>query len=124
LTASESTTAQELSIQVTDTEGGALVCLRGRVTIDSSPRVREQLLGLFKQQPLPKLTIDLSGLSYIDCSGIATLIEALKIARQCKTQLQLRGLRDGPRRLLEVIGLVQLFDTDGGPDRSPASKVS
>jgi anti-sigma B factor antagonist len=111
-------------MRVSDSERGKLVSLSGRVNIDSSPRVREQLLGLLKAQPLPKLTIDLSGLSYIDCSGIATLIEALKIARQCKTQLQLRGLRDGPRRLLEVIGLVRLFDTDSGPDRSPASKVS
>lgn len=110
-------------MKLSDSEGGKLISLGGRVNIDSSPRLRQQLLELLKQQPLPKLIIELSDLTYIDCSGIATLIEALKIAHQRNTQLQLRGLRDGPRRLLEVIGLVQLFDTDGGPDRSSVLKV-
>jgi len=72
----------------------------------------------------PTLTIDLSGLSYIDCSGIATLIEALRIARQRHTNLQVRGVRDGPRHLLEVTGLLHLFETGGGTDHSSISRVS
>ena len=110
-------------MRVSDTEGWKLVSLSGRVNIDTSPRVRDQLLELLKVQPLPKLIIELSDLNYIDCSGIATLIEALKIAHQRNTQLQLRGLHDGPRRLLEVVGLLRLFNTDDGADRSSASKV-
>jgi anti-sigma B factor antagonist len=97
--------------------------LVGKVNIDSSPDLRRQLLDLLQEQPLPKVTIDLSDLSYIDCSGIATLVEALRIAHQRSTKLQLRGVRDGPRHLLEVTGVLQLFDVDGGSDRSSASKV-
>jgi anti-anti-sigma factor len=63
-------------------------------------------------------------LSYIDCSGIATLIEALRIARQRHTNLQVRGVRDGPRHLLEVTGLLHLFETGGGTDPSSISRVS
>jgi len=110
-------------MRVSESNGGKLVSLSGKVNIDTSPKVRDQLLELLKAQPLPKLTIELSDMNYIDCSGIATLIEALQIAHQRNTQMQLRGLHDGPRRLLEVIGLLQLFDTDGGAESSSASKV-
>ena len=120
----ESTTAQDLTIQVTNNEGSALVSLGGRVTIDSSPDLRKQLLALLNQQPPPTLIIGLSELSYIDCSGIGTLIEALRIARQRHTNLQLRGLHDGPRHLLEVTGLLHLFETNGKTDHSAVSKVS
>ena len=118
-----STSAQDLSIQVTDIGGGAVVCLGGRVTIDSSPDLRKQLLALLRRRSLPTLIIDLSQLSYIDCSGIATLIEALRIAHQHNTKLQLRGVRDGPRHLLEVTGLLHLFDTNGETDHSSVPKV-
>jgi len=124
LTSTESITAQDLSIQVTDSDGGALVCLGGRVTVDSSPALRKQLLAMLSRGSRPTLIIDLSGLSYIDCSGIATLIEALRIARQCHTNLQVRGVRDGPRHLLEVTGLLHLFETGGGTDQSSISRVS
>ena len=120
----DSTADQDLSIQMTDSESGALVCLGGRVNIDSSPALRKQLLALLSRGSLPTLIIiDLSELSYIDCSGIATLIEALRIAHLRHTKLQLRGLRDGPRHLLEVTGLLHLFDTNGEMDHSSVSKV-
>jgi anti-sigma B factor antagonist len=124
MTAAEPTTTQDLSIQVTDREHAALVCLGGRVTVDSSPRLREQLLALLSRRSPPTLIIDLSDLAYIDCSGIATLIEALRIAHQRNSELQLRGLHDGPRHLLEVTGLLRLFDSNGPKDSTSKPKVS
>ena len=120
----ESTSNLDLTISVTDSEGGAVVSVTGRVSVDSSPGLRKELLGLLSRRSLRALIIDLSQLSYIDCSGIATLIEALRIARQRQTKLQLRGVRDGPRHLLEVTGLLGLFDTDGETDHSSVSKGS
>jgi len=124
LTATECTTPEALTIQVNNVDGNALVCLGGRVTVDSSPELRSQLLLLLNQPNPPTLIIDLSDLSFIDCSGIATLIEALRIARQRHTNLQLRGLRDAPRHLLEVTGLLHLFDANGETDHSSGTMVS
>ena len=94
MTATESNITEGFSIEVTDTEGAAVVCLGGRVRVDSSPGLRKELLALLSRRSLPTLIIDLSGLSYIDCSGIATLIEALRIARQRHTNL----IDDYPRQ--------------------------
>lgn len=123
MTAAECTSTEGLKIEVNRSKERVLVGLGGRVTADSSPDLRKQLLGVLGQQPPPTLVIDLSQLSYIDCSGIATLIEALRIAHQRHTKLQLRGVQDGPRHLLEVTGLLGLFDSNAA-DHSSVSKVS
>jgi anti-anti-sigma factor len=78
---------------------------------------------VLKRPSLPSLTIDLADLTYLDCSGVATLIEALRIARNRKALLQLRGLRDRPRHLLEVTGLLRLFETTERTSDSSVSEV-
>ena len=123
MTTVESTTAADLSVSVTDSEGGALVCVSGHVSVDSSPALRNQLLTILDRQGLSILTIDLAEVTYIDCAGIATLIEALKVAHTRGTRLQLTGLRDGPRHLLEVTGLLGLFEMYGQASSSSISKV-
>jgi len=91
-------------------ENGALASLYGRIDIDSSPAVRDQLIALLQGQHPRRVSIDLSGVTHIDSSGVATLIEALKIARNCKTQLRLQGLHDRLHRLFEATGILTLFN--------------
>lgn len=114
----------ELSIKVSDSDAGARVSLSGRLSIDTSPEVRDRLLGILGQKLFSSVMIDMAELSYMDCSGVATLVESLKIARSCNTTLLFTGLRDRPRYLLEVAGLIYLFQTEGGRVDSSVSKAS
>jgi anti-sigma B factor antagonist len=106
-------TGSLLTISVTRIEGRALVSLGGRLTIDSSPELRNQLLAVLYGETLENLVIDLSDVPYVDISGVATLLETLRVARGRNTNLQLQGLHDRPRYLLEVTGLLSLFETSG-----------
>jgi len=114
----QDTRTSPLTIRVTRIERGALVSLGGRLTIDSSPDLRNQILGVLHEETLENLTIDLSAVPYMDLSGVATLLETLRVARGRKTGLQLKGLQDRPRYLLEVTGLLSLFETCGVNVRS------
>jgi len=112
-------TGDLLTISITRIEeGGVLVSLGGRLTIDSSPELRNQLLAVLYGETLKSLVIDLADVPYVDLSGVATLLETLRIARSRKTGLQLRGLHDRPSYLLEVTGLLSLFETSGIDVRS------
>jgi len=91
---------------------GALVSLKGRVDIDSSPAVRDQLMALLHAPHPRTVSIDLSGVTHIDSSGVATLIEALRIARNCKTELRLQGLHDRLQRLFQATGILSLFNEE------------
>jgi anti-sigma B factor antagonist len=87
-----------------------LACLYGCIDIDSSPAVRDRLLALL-QAPSPRIvSFDLSAVTHIDSSGVATLIEALKIARGCQTELRLQGLQDRLLRLFAITGILSLFN--------------
>jgi anti-sigma B factor antagonist len=97
-------------INIAVNNDGSRARLYGRIDIDSSPAVRERLLALL-QVPAPKtLSIDLSAVIHIDSSGLATLIEALRIARGNKTELRLQGLHDRLLQLFEITGILSLFN--------------
>jgi anti-sigma B factor antagonist len=91
-------------------ENGTLASLYGRIDIDSSPAVRDQLIALLNAPHARTVSIDLSDVTHIDSSGVATLIEALRIARNCETELRLQGLHDRLHRLFEATGILSLFN--------------
>jgi anti-anti-sigma factor len=106
---------EKSGMKIVANENGALGSLYGRIDIDSSPAVRDQLIALLHAPHPRTVSIDLSGVTHIDSSGVATLIEALKIARNCKTELRLQGLHDRLHRLFEATGILSLFN--GGFER-------
>ena len=105
---------EKAEIDIVDTENGALARLNGRIDIDSSPAVRDRLLAVLQSRDLTILSIDLSAVTHIDSSGVATLIEALKIARGRRTQLRLQGLHDRLHRLFDSTGILSLFNGSDG----------
>lgn len=122
LTHDTATSTDGLEITMNLDEQRTLIQLVGRLSIDSAPAFRNRLLARLRTQRHGALTVDLSQVSYLDCAGIATLIEALKIARNRQTTLRLQGLHGGFHHLFEVTGLLALFETYGA-DASATAKV-
>lgn len=116
--------AAHLEIVPDKGDGPTLVRLRGRLNIDSSPAFRDQLLSLLEAQSTQAVVVDLTEASYVDTSGIATLLEGLKIARNHAKTLCLQGLQGRILHLFEVAGLLDLFEANGCRNASPGSKVS
>ncbi len=110
-------------INVTHSTDGVLACLYGRVDIDSSPALRQRLLAILQDSQPTVVRIDLSAVTHIDSSGIATLIEALRIARSHKTELRLQGLQDRLLRLFQSSGILSLFNGSEEATSQSASKV-
>jgi len=103
---------EKLAIQIVESKDSALVCPSGRIDIDSSPSLRDQLLALLRGH-ITMVRVDLTAVTSIDSSAVATLAEALKIARAGKTELRLQGLHDELLRIFEFTGLVSLFNGSG-----------
>jgi anti-sigma B factor antagonist len=99
----------KLDINIVETKDGTLVSLSGRVDIDSSPAFRDRLLALIESRRA-RVSVNLFAITQIDSSGIATLIEALKIAHANQTELTLQGLHDDLLRLFEFTGILSLFN--------------
>ena len=99
---------QEIDIVTAGDSALARIC--GRIDIDSSPAVRDRLLVLFQAPHTKVVTIDLSAVTHIDSSGVATLIEALKIARRRDTKVNLQGLEGRLLQLFQSTGILLLFN--------------
>ncbi len=111
-----------LEITVHPGNEASVVRLRGRLNIDSSPALRDRLLSMLGAQSPEAVIVDLTDVSYIDSSGIATLIEGLGIARMRQTTLCVQGLHGRLFHLFQVTGLSTLFATNDC--RGASSKVS
>lgn len=93
---------------------GRVVRLSGRIDVDSSPDLRNRLRTLLLVDERPQtIIVDLADVSYIETSGIATLIESLRIARHHQINFRLQGLSGAVLRLFEVTGVLALFDASG-----------
>ena len=89
------------------------VSVQGRVTIDNSGEMRRALSDVLRTKPKPvTVTVDLSSVSYIDTSGLATLLEAMRIARRQGTRLVLRGVHGQTRDFFEISHMDWLFEVE------------
>jgi anti-sigma B factor antagonist len=103
-----------LEISVDRMGNDAVVRLTGRIDVDSSPDLRDRLRTLLSEEALPQtIIVDLAGVSYIETSGVATLIESLKTARHRQINFRLQGLSGAALRLFEVTGVLALFEASG-----------
>jgi len=101
--------AGEATVEVLRANSELTVAVVGRVTINSSPHLRSVLLDLLCRDATPALVIDLSRVSYLDTSGIATLIEASKIAHEHSAPLRLVGISGELKTITELTGLDRVF---------------
>jgi anti-sigma B factor antagonist len=83
-----------------------------RITIENASDIRQIILGAIRSQS-DRVVVDMSEIAYMDTSGLATLLEALRQAHQQGKSMALRCIRDQPRYLFEVTELDHLFETDG-----------
>jgi anti-sigma B factor antagonist len=91
------------------------VSMQGRITIDSADQVRRRLTNALRTHP-DLVAVDLSDVPYMDTSGLATLMEAMRTARQQGTRLVLSGIQQQPGYLLKVTDLDHVFEIDEGPN--------
>lgn len=101
----------------------ALARIYGRIDIDSSPALRDRLLALFEAQHAKVVTIELSAVGHIDSSGVATLLEALRIARSHNLEVKLQGLEGRLLRLFQATGILSLFNGNIRTNIQSGSKV-
>jgi anti-anti-sigma factor len=110
----EGTSPGKIEIAVDRNGVDAIVRLKGLIDVDSSPDVRDRLQTILSIDPLPHaVTVDVAGVTSIEASGIATLIEALKVSRHREIRFHLQG-HGSVFLLFESAGLLALFDTSSG----------
>jgi anti-sigma B factor antagonist len=87
-----------------------LICLiEGEINITRSPELRAFFDGIIKKNE-KKVLIDFGAVSYIDSSGLATLIEMYQRLKKIGGSMRCCGMNQKIRNTFEITKLHKLFE--------------
>lgn len=97
-----------LIIEITRSDVRVVVEPIGSVTIAQSPKLREKLQAIINEGA-PSIVLDLGRVSFMDSSGVATLIEALQNCRSEHIPFSLCALQVRVKSIFEIARLDTVF---------------
>ena len=96
-----------MNLETHEMNGTVVVSLAGEVDLQHSPSVRKQLMELMFDRR--DVLVNMSGVEYIDSSGIASLVEAYQMARRNATRFVLVAVSQPALRVLQLARLDRVF---------------
>ena len=87
----------------------------GEIDLTTTPRLRDLLLGAMRSRVIVLLDVDLSGVSFLDCSGIGALVLVRNAAIQNGRQMRVTHPQPFVRHVLDVVGLLDAFGVEPHP---------
>lgn len=87
--------------------GYTVIELAGEVDLSRSPQAREQILQVVNAGR--DLLVDMAGVTYIDSSGVASLVEGYQAARKSTQQFGLVALSAAAMSVLNLARLDKVF---------------
>lgn len=98
-----------IEVVIRNKNAAAIVAIKGDVDLYSSPSVRKAIIALTEKK-MPLILVDLSNVSYMDSSGVATLVEGLQQTGKYKGHFKLFGLGLAVREVFELSRLDKVFE--------------
>ncbi len=87
----------------------AIIRAQGDVDLYSSPKLRDAILEAVRLKAVP-IVVNLSDVTYMDSSGVATLIEGFQLAREYGGTVRLVGLNERVSEVFKLARLHQVFE--------------
>lgn len=60
-----------------------------------------------------KLRIDLTGVAYLDSTGVGAIIRILQEAKRSNCEIHFRGIEGSPRKVLKMSNILAIMKEDG-----------
>ncbi len=91
-------------------DGATILDVSGDIDLYNSPEIRKALLEALRSKDTQRVVVNLKDVRYIDSSGVASLVEGLKKAREMNQRFILIGLSHAAREVLELSRLIKVFE--------------
>ncbi len=110
-----------MQISTRQSGNATIVDVVGDIDLYNSPEVRRVMLEALRQKRAPRVIVNLKAVRYIDSSGVASLVEGLKISRDLGSRFILFGLSPAAREVLELSRLIRVFEVYENEQQALAS---
>lgn len=84
-----------------------IISLNGEIDMHCSPQARDQILEHLGNSE--NVLVDLAAVDYIDSSGVANLVEGLRVAKNNELQFGLSNVSQAAMQVLKLARLDQVF---------------
>lgn len=105
--------AKSMEVQARRVQTSVVIDLKGEVDLFSSPKMRAAILEAVNTKTISRVAVNLSEVTYIDSSGVASLVEGLQLARSRHIRLVLFGLQQSAKEVLALARLDKIFEIRG-----------
>lgn len=119
-----------LQVSVEHVDGIARCVIVGEVDMATTPRLRDELIGLVNEGRR-RLVLDVSGVPFLDSTGLGVLMEVHRRLREHDGAVALVGARPALIRLLTITNLSRALpvyrsvgDASAAVSGQPAAEVS
>jgi len=98
-----------MQAKIEDKNGIKICYIEGEINANTSPMLKKKLEDILKNKSR-KVVINFCSVSYIDSSGLATLVELLKNVKSFSGELKLTNMQSKIKNLFEITKLEKLFN--------------
>ena len=103
-------------VSITESSEGTLVALRGEMDLSSVPLLQDRVAVLSG----PRVVIDLSGVSFMDSSGVGALLRVRQELEGRAVAVTMRRPVERVRRVIDLLGLADVLLDEDEQDEDPA----
>lgn len=97
-----------MNCSIQNENGGVRIRPEGDVDMHVAPQLRKIFHKVLEDVP-SHITVDLSDVPFMDSSGIATIVEVLKLSRQQGGSLRIEGCQETVRDTFDIAGLTGIL---------------
>jgi anti-anti-sigma factor len=102
----------DLHLSASDDGGKALLTLVGAVDVESRGQLQSACQNLLSEGPVG-LVLDMSGVTFMDSTGIGTLVEVSHSAQDLGITFTIRRPSTRVIRILQATALIDIWDIEG-----------
>jgi len=102
------------------TPGTTRVIVSGEVDLSTADALRDRLLEVLREQTPAVLDVDLGRVAFLDCAGVGALVAVRNAAVHAGIQLRVTHLQRIVRRVLDLVGLLDVLTRIDRPRPRPA----
>ena len=93
---------------VTDGDGNQIISVTGELDVATAEQAYAYISDVIDAWPAP-VSVDLSGLTFCDASGLGALARIARHARQAGSQLRLTAARPSLLKIMRITGLDRAY---------------
>ena len=101
-----------MSITVTSRDSALTIALSGEIDHHGAREMMTQLDQAIAERLPAQLVLDMSGVTFMDSSGIAVLLRALRRSEHIGGTLRVTSIPTQARRVLDAAGIGRLISLD------------